>query len=128
MRMTSTVGAMVSFQEGSELLQELVGVVVDAKQVERTAEALEAVRLPSFVDRVFRELAISKWSDSQQANEGSPHHVQVAETRGRGHLFEASPGTFQLSARGFHTSLKHILRRCCAYLSSKDALEVSHAH
>jgi len=39
-RMTGTVGAMVSFQEGSELLQELAGVVVDAKQVERTAEAL----------------------------------------------------------------------------------------
>jgi hypothetical protein len=31
---------MVSFQEGSELLQELAGVIVDAKQVERTAEAL----------------------------------------------------------------------------------------
>ena len=39
-RMTGTVGAMVSFQEGSELLQELAGVIVDAKQVERTAEAL----------------------------------------------------------------------------------------
>jgi hypothetical protein len=39
-RMTGTVGAMVSFQEGSELLQELAGVPVDAKQVERTAEAL----------------------------------------------------------------------------------------
>jgi Uncharacterised protein family (UPF0236) len=39
-RMTGTVGALVSFQEGSELLQELAGVVVDAKQVERTAEAL----------------------------------------------------------------------------------------
>ncbi|HEX2664194.1 MAG TPA: ISKra4 family transposase [Candidatus Acidoferrum sp.] len=39
-RMTGTVGAMVSFQEGSELLLELAGVIVDAKQVERTAEAL----------------------------------------------------------------------------------------
>lgn len=39
-RMTGTVGAMVSFQEGSELLRELAGVLVDAKQVERTAEAL----------------------------------------------------------------------------------------
>lgn len=39
-RMTGTVGAMLSFQEGSELLQELAGVAVDAKQVERTAEAL----------------------------------------------------------------------------------------
>jgi len=39
-RMTGTVGAMVSFQEGSDLLTELAGVTVDAKQVERTAEAL----------------------------------------------------------------------------------------
>jgi hypothetical protein len=38
--MVGTVGAMVSFQEGSELLMELAGVTVDAKQVERTAEAL----------------------------------------------------------------------------------------
>jgi hypothetical protein len=38
--MVGTVGAMVSFQEGSELLTELAGVAVDAKQVERTAEAL----------------------------------------------------------------------------------------
>src|SRR5580704_6016063 len=39
-RMVGTVGAMVSFQEGSELLTELAGVAVDAKQVERSAEAL----------------------------------------------------------------------------------------
>ena len=39
-RMIGTVGAMVSFQEGSDLLTELAGVTVDAKQVERTAEAL----------------------------------------------------------------------------------------
>jgi len=39
-RMTGTVGALVSFQEGSALLQELAGVAVDAKQVERTAEDL----------------------------------------------------------------------------------------
>lgn len=39
-RMIGSVGAMVSFEEGSALLQELAGVAVDAKQVERTAEAL----------------------------------------------------------------------------------------
>jgi hypothetical protein len=39
-RMIGTVGAMVSFQEGSELLQELAGVAVDTQQVERTAETL----------------------------------------------------------------------------------------
>jgi hypothetical protein len=38
--MVGTVGAMVCFQEGSELLTELAGVAVDAKQVERTAEVL----------------------------------------------------------------------------------------
>lgn len=39
-RMVGTVGALVSFQEGSELLQELAGMAVDAKQIERTAEDL----------------------------------------------------------------------------------------
>ena len=41
-RMTAAVGAVVSFQEGSDLLKELVGVEVEAKQVERTAETLGA--------------------------------------------------------------------------------------
>lgn len=39
-RMVAAVGAMVSFDEGSQLLNELAAVSVDAKQVERTAEAL----------------------------------------------------------------------------------------
>jgi len=39
-RMVGTVGALVSFQEGSDLLAELSGVAVGAKQVERYAEAL----------------------------------------------------------------------------------------
>jgi hypothetical protein len=39
-RMVGLVGAMVSFAEGGELMHELAGVDVDAKQVERTAEAL----------------------------------------------------------------------------------------
>ena len=41
-RMTAAVGALVSFQEGSALLKELAGVQVEAKQVERTSEALGA--------------------------------------------------------------------------------------
>jgi hypothetical protein len=40
--MIGTVGAIASFQEGSDLLGELAGVPVEAKQVERTAEALGA--------------------------------------------------------------------------------------
>ena len=39
-RMIAAVGAMVSFQEGSQLLQELAGIAVQAKQVERVAEAV----------------------------------------------------------------------------------------
>lgn len=39
-RMIAAVGAMVSFEEGSQLLRELAGVEVDAKHVERAAEAL----------------------------------------------------------------------------------------
>ena len=39
-RMVGLTAALVSFAESSELLHELAGVPVDAKQVERTAEAL----------------------------------------------------------------------------------------
>lgn len=39
-KMVGHVGALVSFAEGSDLLHELSGVLVDAKQVERTAERL----------------------------------------------------------------------------------------
>src|ERR1700723_729948 len=39
-RMLGTVGAMVSFEEGSELLTELAGVPVDAQQGERKGEGL----------------------------------------------------------------------------------------
>jgi hypothetical protein len=39
-RMMGTVGSMVSFQEGSQLLRELAGIGMDASQVERGAEAL----------------------------------------------------------------------------------------
>jgi Uncharacterised protein family (UPF0236) len=39
-RMVGAVGALVSFQEGSQLLSELAGVTLDAKQVERSAKAL----------------------------------------------------------------------------------------
>lgn len=40
LRMVGRVGAMVSFEEGHELLRELAGVEVSAKHVERAAEAL----------------------------------------------------------------------------------------
>ena len=40
LRMTGSTAAMVSFEESSALLQELAGVEISAKQVERAAEAL----------------------------------------------------------------------------------------
>ena len=40
LRMVARVGAMVSFQEGNELLSELAGIEVPTKHVERAAEAL----------------------------------------------------------------------------------------
>lgn len=39
-RMVGRVGALVSFREGHDLLHDLAGVDIDAKTVERTAEAL----------------------------------------------------------------------------------------
>jgi len=42
LRMTGSVAALVSFQEGSDLLKELAGVEVNAKMVERAAEQLGA--------------------------------------------------------------------------------------
>jgi len=59
-RMVGTVGALVSFQEGSTLLQELAGVAVDAKQVERTAEDLGA------------EIADDERQDTQPAHDHLP--------------------------------------------------------
>ena len=58
--MVGTVGALVSFQEGSALLQELAGVAVDAKQVERTAEDLGA------------EIAADERQDTQPAHDHLP--------------------------------------------------------
>jgi len=42
LRMVGQVAAVVSFEEGHELLHELAGVDVSAKQIERYAEALAA--------------------------------------------------------------------------------------
>jgi hypothetical protein len=64
MRMVGTVGALVSFQEGSTLLQELAGVAVDAKQVERTAEDLG------------KEIAAAERQDLQPA----PAHLPLPGT------------------------------------------------
>ena len=64
LRMVGRVGAMVSFEEGHELLRELAGVDVSAKQVERAAEALG------------REIA----RDESQVVEPPPVYEPVAPT------------------------------------------------
>jgi hypothetical protein len=68
--MIGTVGAMVSFQEGSELLQELAGVAVDTQQAGRTAEALGKstlkmnARAPNlWILFLCRGLCISLWTE-----------------------------------------------------------------
>jgi hypothetical protein len=64
LRMVGTVGAMVSFAEGEELLRELAGVEVSAKHVERAAEALG------------REVS----QDERGVVQPLPQHVRVAST------------------------------------------------
>ena len=64
LRMVGMVGAMVSFEEGHELLHELAGVEVPAKHVERAAEALG------------REIA----EDERRAVEPLPESEPVAPT------------------------------------------------
>ena len=64
LRMVGMVGAMVSFEEGHELLRELAGVEVSTKHVERTAEGLG------------REAA---W-DELRVVESPPQNVRVAST------------------------------------------------
>jgi hypothetical protein len=63
-RMVGMVGAMSSFEEGEELLRELAGIDVLAKQVEREAEALG------------REIA----KDEREVVEPPPNQVAVAST------------------------------------------------
>src|SRR5437762_5637177 len=67
------------------------------------------------------EFAIMARGDPQQPDEGAPHHVNVAESGGRGHLLEPSLGAFELTTRRHHARLKYVLGRCCANLSSKYA-------
>jgi hypothetical protein len=109
-RMVGTVGALVSFQEGSALLQELAGVAVDAKQVERTAEALGA------------EIAADERQDTEPANR---HRMRYPDFHARGlctstGVVEAgckvAIGT-RLKRAGMHWTLRGsnaiIALRCC---------------
>jgi hypothetical protein len=60
LRMTASAAALVSFEESRGLLQELAGVNVSAKQVERAAEALGA------------EIAADEHQHVEKMSEGAP--------------------------------------------------------
>ena len=60
LRMTASAAARVSFEESRGLLQELAGVNVSAKQVERAAEALGA------------EIAVDERQHVEKMSEGAP--------------------------------------------------------
>ena len=85
-RMTAAAAARVSFKEASTLLDELAGLALDPKQVERTAEALGR--------------AIS--ADERQAVEPEAHHRQdhpAVEAHRRSHAFPAEATHVQGHAR-----------------------------
>lgn len=60
LRMTASAAALLSFQESSGLLQELAGVEVSVKQVERAAETLGA------------EIAVDERQHVERMGEGAP--------------------------------------------------------
>jgi hypothetical protein len=82
-RMTAAVGALVSFQEGSELLKELAGVKVEAKQVERTAEALGAEIAQDEQGRVEAEGSGLLPSTLYVGIDGTGVPMRSAELKGR---------------------------------------------
>ena len=82
-RMTAAVGALVSFQEGSDLLQELAGVQVEAKQVERTAEALGEEVLEDEQCRVEPEGSEALPSTLYLGVDGTGVPMRGAELKGR---------------------------------------------
>ncbi len=71
-RMIASVGAVVSFQEGSQLLEELAGVSVEAKQVERAAEALGS------------EIAAAEKQDQEPLSAGTLPHTLYLGVDGTG--------------------------------------------
>lgn len=82
-RMTAAVGALVSFQEGSELLKELAGVEVEAKQVERTAEALGVEIAEDEKERVEAEGGQALPSTLYLGIDGTGVPMRRAELKGR---------------------------------------------
>ena len=82
-RMTAAVGALVSFQEGSALLKELAGLEVEAKHVERTAEALGAEIAQEEQGRVEADGRESLPSTLYLGIDGTGVPMRGAELKGR---------------------------------------------
>lgn len=72
LRMIASVAAVVSFQEGSQLLEELAGVSVETKQVERAAEALGS------------EIAAAEKQDLEPLSAGTLPHTLYLGVDGTG--------------------------------------------
>lgn len=82
-RMIGLVGAMVSFEEGAELLGELAGIGVNAKQVERTAEALGAAIADDERQRVAPSTAHDLAPTLYLGMDGTGIPMRAAELAGR---------------------------------------------
>jgi len=80
-KMVGHVGALVSFAEGSDLLHELAGVLVDAKQVERTAERLGQEILTD--ERTVVTAAVAREDTLYLGMDGTGVPVRPSEVAGR---------------------------------------------
>src|SRR6516164_1351198 len=115
-------GLRIAERRKTFTLRLLVQVTVNRGLIDRRS-ALPFIRRPDGL-----RAGDSSGGNSQQPNKGAPHHVDVSESGGRGHLFEACLRAFELTTRCLHARVKHILRWCRAHLASKNALEVPHTH
>jgi hypothetical protein len=82
-RMVALVGATVSFEEGSELLAQLAGVAVDAKLVEREAEAIGAAIATDERELVEEETSRPVTATMYCGLDGTGVPVRASEVAGR---------------------------------------------
>jgi len=84
LRMIGSVGALVSFEQGSELLRDLAGVRVDAKRVERSAEALGAEMAEDEQHQVHVAPAAEVAATMYLGMDGTGVPMRASELEGRG--------------------------------------------
>ena len=86
LRMTGSTAALVSFQESRGLLQELAGIEVSTKQVERAAEALGAeiaVDERQQVERMGEVAPPCTWAWMARACPCGPQKFEIARASKR---------------------------------------------